>query len=55
VDEEVDRNTLAKSFVECTDIFPIDDKIVDVAQGGFVTIIVTESGSCWMVGHDKER
>ena len=40
-------------FIECTNVFPVNDKIVDMACGGFSAIVVTESGSCWMVGHDR--
>ena len=43
--------------MNCTEVFPIEDgdQIIDVAQGYFYTIVVTEQGYAYAVGHDKYR
>ena len=57
VDEEVEKekDTPTPGFVECTDVFPIEDQIVDCAAGGFTAAVITDTGRCMMVGHDKYR
>ena len=52
---EKEKATLA--FVDCTEVFPIEDgdQIVDVAAGYFYTVVVTEYGSAFAVGHDRAR
>lgn len=57
IDAEIDKNQMTKQFISCTDVFPIDegDKIIDVAAGGYTTVVVTEQGNCWMSGYCKQR
>lgn len=57
IDPEVDKEKATMDFVECTDVFPIEDgdQIVDVAAGYFNTIVVTEQGNAYAVGCDKYR
>ena len=44
IDPDVVRDQLASDFVNCTDVFPIEDgdQIIDVAAGNFNTVVVTE-------------
>ena len=44
-------------FVDCTEVFPIEDgdQIIDVAAGFYMTVVVTEQGCAYAVGHDKYR
>ena len=42
IDPEVDANVPTKDFIEVTDVFPVEDQIVDVAAGLFNTIVSTQ-------------
>lgn len=55
IDEEVDKDIVTSGFVEITDVFPVEDQIVDCAASGFGAMIITDGGSCWYVGHDRYR
>jgi alpha-tubulin suppressor-like RCC1 family protein len=56
-DSDVEKERATTEFVNCTDLFPVDDgdQIVDVAAGYFHTLAVTEGGSAYAVGLDKYR
>ena len=57
IDKKVEKEKITEDFVNCTDVFPIDegDQIVDVAAGFFFTVVVTEQGSAYAVGHDLAK
>ena len=57
IDPEVPKEKATLDFVDCTEVFPIEDgdQIVDVAAGYFYTIVVTEQGNAYAVGCDKYR
>ena len=55
IDDSIEPERLYTGFVDCTDVFPVDDQITDCAAAAFAAMVLTESGSCWMVGHDRER
>ena len=56
-DSDVNADTPATDFVNCTDVFPTEagDQIVDVAAGHFYTVVITESGAAYGVGTDRGR
>ena len=57
IDPEVNKNKCEVDFVDCTEVFPIEDgdQIIDVAAGFYMTVVVTEQGCAYAVGHDKYR
>ena len=56
-DPDIDKDAPAKEFVDCTEVFPVEDgdKIVDVAAANFFTVVVTEQGLAYAVGHCRYR
>ena len=57
IDKDVKPDEPTLDFINCTEVFPIDDfdQIIDVAAGFFYTVVVTESGNAYAVGCDKSR
>lgn len=52
IDKKVKAGDQVAGFIDCTDVFPIDegDQIIDVAAGKHYTVVVTENGQAYAVG-----
>ena len=55
LDASINKHKPTQGFVDCTDVFPTDDLIVDCAAAAFCAMVITETGSVWIVGHAADR